>query len=614
MTIHDVPSSGTRAVLGRMLSPRGVWFFSEGDGAAASSLRRFRGVAREGGLDDHGSEFPWDVVVTSAERFDRELVQKATLAGAAVLWIERGETGRGDGIDDSLELAAAMTLGVVDGGAATLHIPSRGLALGAAGDGEVALASGGVALVEWAEHRSRDLVGAASARGTAVSVALDFSTAAHLDPVEVLRTLGDHDDTRVVLLSIGSVDRPGELLEAIRSIRESGREVIALTSRVPEEGVFPDGLGLRTLIDAALTAEGVAVVETIEAGLILADLLTAEATSDGLRFRLPSVFEADKLRSLLAREGGLPGLPIAVVEGRSRADAAGDDGAAPKEIVCERADAAIEALRLRRGLSAETVGEDGHNGLDIELETLLGHLPRGELNAVQAADLLSVAGLPHVPFVTVRTGTEAIAAGLDIGFPIVAKALIKGGLDKTEVGAVVSDVPRLKDLRKTVAGFQKAHPDRFEAAILQPHVAVRAEVHVGVLHDPEWGDFVWMRSGGAVGRVVDDTVIARAPLDPRRAERIVAGLAAVRAAVADGAVDVAAARDVIVDLGRLIRRHALDIAVLELHPLALLREGDGAFVLDARAVLRERAGAGSRPPLVARLSARSGRKRKAHPL
>jgi hypothetical protein len=213
----------------------------------------------------------------------------------------------------------------------------------------------------------------------------------------------------------------------------------------------------------------------------------------------------------------------------------------------------------------------------------------------------------------VKTGTEAIAAGLDIGFPIAAKAVVRLGDGTTTIGSVALDVPRLKELRKTVAGFQKTFGASFVFAVLQPQVTPVAELMLGSFHEPGWGEFLWLRAAGTIGPVVDDLTVVRAPVSRPVAQALLDRSAIRHLLVSDDGRaigDVDALLDAIQTVGGLATMLAGRLKDFVLHPLAVLKAGTGAFALDVRSEL-------GRPPqrpeitTTVRLPRKSDRKRSA---
>ena len=113
------------------------------------------------------------------------------------------------------------------------------------------------------------------------------------------------------------------------------------------------------------------------------------------------------------------------------------------------------------------------------------------------------------------------------------------------------------------------------------------EVIVGIKRDPIFGPLVMFGLGGIYVEVLADVSFRLAPLTAADAEEMIDEvrsaklLAGVRGAPA---ADRAALVDAIVRIGQLAADHP-EIAELDVNPLLVLPEGQGAIAVDARIIL-----------------------------
>ena len=197
-------------------------------------------------------------------------------------------------------------------------------------------------------------------------------------------------------------------------------------------------------------------------------------------------------------------------------------------------------------------------------------------------DLLAAAG---VPFVDARraVGVEAaVAAGVELGFPVVLKAL--GTLHKTDAGGVRVGIADSRELEAAARGMhERLAPPEFSVERMAP-LGDGVELIVGARQDARFGPIALVGLGGIYAETFEDVAIGLAPLDPQEAERLLRSL---RGAALLGpvrgrpALDVAAAGHAAAALSLLAAARP-DIAEIEINPL--LATPDGALALDARII------------------------------
>jgi acetyl-CoA synthetase (ADP-forming) len=113
------------------------------------------------------------------------------------------------------------------------------------------------------------------------------------------------------------------------------------------------------------------------------------------------------------------------------------------------------------------------------------------------------------------------------------------------------------------------------------------ELILGVKRDPQFGPVVMVGAGGVLVELMGDVEVALAPLSAERAEAMLKRLKIwplLQGFRGQQRRDIGAVVDAMVKLGQLAA--ALDERLLELdvNPLLVGREGEGAIAADARAV------------------------------
>ena len=242
----------------------------------------------------------------------------------------------------------------------------------------------------------------------------------------------------------------------------------------------------------------------------------------------------------------------------------------------------LEALDL-----AGAVGERWAAGAKVAL-AIPRQPPRrarslGEHDAKRA---LADFGVP-LPRARLVPGSEAAAAAVELGFPVVLKAAGAALEHKSDVGGVVLNV--------RTAGEAAAAAQRL--ASLSATVLVEemirdgvAEVLVGVSVDPQFGQLLVLGAGGVLTEMLRDSVTL---LPPFTAEAIAAALGRLRMArLLDGyrgrpAGDVAALVQTALACTRYAHANLERLVELDLNPVIVRPRGLGAVAVDALIRLEE---------------------------
>jgi acyl-CoA synthetase (NDP forming) len=227
---------------------------------------------------------------------------------------------------------------------------------------------------------------------------------------------------------------------------------------------------------------------------------------------------------------------------------------------------ALTAQRLRD--SGIPVLEGFRSGL-----AALGHLARWPLpidrpdeptsverripDRALAFELLAAYGIPVVQSRTAHSIGEVLAAGDELGYPVVLKTF--GALHKSDVGGVALDLADDAALRLAYTAMaQSLGP----AATVQPMVADGVEVSVGFVRDEAFGPLLVVAAGGTLVELLADRVVACPPvshagalalLDRLRIRPVLAGWRGAPAVDIDALADVIVAFSVMaIELGDVV--------------------------------------------------------------
>ena len=210
-------------------------------------------------------------------------------------------------------------------------------------------------------------------------------------------------------------------------------------------------------------------------------------------------------------------------------------------------------------------------------------------NEASAKAALAQAGVPVLKEITAASRDAALAAAREIGFPLVLKIVSPDIAHKTEVGGVVVGVRSEAQLADEYDSLlarvaQKAPQARIAGVLVAQMAQGGVELILGTKKDPVFGPVVMVGLGGIFAEVLRDVALQIAPVTEAQATQMLRSLKAFP--LLDGArgrakADVAAAARAVAALSQFAARHADVVAEIDINPLVVMDQGQGAFALDA---------------------------------
>jgi len=234
--------------------------------------------------------------------------------------------------------------------------------------------------------------------------------------------------------------------------------------------------------------------------------------------------------------------------------------------------------------------------LQIDSQGVAGILSSGkEKNLGEAAvrPLLSAYGIPLIPGSEALDAAHATRIAEEMGFPVVMKIVSPDILHKSDAGGIQINVKNRDAVRtafQSIMDHARAYnPQARLMGVLVEKMAPKGqEVIVGMKRDPQFGPLIMFGMGGIYVELFTDVAFRVIPFDWKQAEMMVRETRAGRllAGYRGGKpADIGAVVDCIMRLAQL----AIDfpqIEEVEINPLLVFEEGEGALALDARAILR----------------------------
>ena len=205
-------------------------------------------------------------------------------------------------------------------------------------------------------------------------------------------------------------------------------------------------------------------------------------------------------------------------------------------------------------------------------------------NTSDLAALVAGAGIRLPAEARVATPAEAAEAASRIGFPVVAKGIAAALTHKTEHNLVRLNLADSAAVAAACTAMQASLP--LDGLLIQSQIAPGLELIAAISRDPQFGPFVLIGAGGTLVELLQDSVIAPAPLSSDDAHAMLRRLRI--APLLDGyrgaaPRDVAAIVDTIVRLGWLAVDLGDALIDLEINPLIAAEAGKGAIAADIRA-------------------------------
>lgn len=218
--------------------------------------------------------------------------------------------------------------------------------------------------------------------------------------------------------------------------------------------------------------------------------------------------------------------------------------------------------------------------------------PGEQLSEHAAKQLLRAYGI-RVPREQLVTSAAAAvrAAGL-VGYPVVMKASGAQLAHKTELGLVkvaLTSASQVRDAYRELTDIARYEGIALDGVLVCQMVGQGVEMVVGVTQDALFGPTVAVGLGGVLVEVLRDAAVRVPPFGEDQARAMLAELRG--RALLDGVrgappADVDALVEVVLRVQRMALELGGELAELDINPLMVLPQGQGAVALDALAVCR----------------------------
>ncbi len=245
--------------------------------------------------------------------------------------------------------------------------------------------------------------------------------------------------------------------------------------------------------------------------------------------------------------------------------------------------------------SSRNVGTGPSRRADLtQLKSLILREKKEGLNHQESRQVLSAYGIPLAKEALTQSASEAVAAAKTIGFPVAMKVISPDLPHKTEIGALLMNLPGEREVEE---GFdllnqriQQAAPKAYNEGILvQKMISGVAEIIVGTITDRQLGPVALFGLGGIYTEILKDFSLRLPPLssyDAWEMIREVRGKEVLRGVRGQPRADIQSVIDILLKISQLASDLRDELEAVELNPLIVLPEGQGAVVVDT--LLRRR--------------------------
>ncbi|MFO7944649.1 MAG: acetate--CoA ligase family protein [Anaerolineales bacterium] len=256
-----------------------------------------------------------------------------------------------------------------------------------------------------------------------------------------------------------------------------------------------------------------------------------------------------------------------------------------------RAMADYREIRLRPQPKFETFEVDQQAVRDV-LERVKSE-DRYSIGDLEAWDILEAYGINIPKSKLAESQDQAVEYAAEIGYPVVLKITSPDILHKTDVGGVKVGLESPEEVRDAFE-LMLYRAERYlpEAEVWGCQVQEMAppgglEVLIGMNRDPQFGPLITFGLGGIYVEALKDVTFRVAPFSRKEAQAMLEEIRA--SALLEGVrgeppVDKESIVEILMRIGQLVQKFP-EIAELDINPLIVYPEGQGAIAIDMRLVL-----------------------------
>jgi acetyltransferase len=231
-----------------------------------------------------------------------------------------------------------------------------------------------------------------------------------------------------------------------------------------------------------------------------------------------------------------------------------------------------------------------------KVRRLVGESRRGgslHIGGFHALDILKFYGINVPRGRLAHSPAEAASIAAGIGFPVVMKVVSPNILHKSDVGGVRTGIDSQEEARRSFEEIKVSvtatMPDAlFLGVAVQEQVMGAREVIIGSTNDPQFGPLLMFGLGGIYVEILKDVSFRIAPICSQEAWQMVTEIKSyplLAGSRGEEPADCKAIVDALLRCSQLVMDFK-EIVEMDLNPLLVGPRGAGAWVADARFVIR----------------------------
>lgn len=214
----------------------------------------------------------------------------------------------------------------------------------------------------------------------------------------------------------------------------------------------------------------------------------------------------------------------------------------------------------------------------------------GALAPAEVVEVLEAYGFPMAPSRVAGTTAEAIAASIELGYPVVLKIESDRISHKSDVGGVKVDLRNADEVgtayEEMVGRLREQDPDL--TVRVQKMVKGGREVILGVKSDPQFGPLILFGLGGIYVEVMRDVSVRIHPVTDAGARTMIErikGYPLLAGTRGDKPVALDLLEESLLRLSHLVEDLRDELAEMDLNPFIVTDRREASFVVDARIAL-----------------------------
>jgi acetyltransferase len=217
---------------------------------------------------------------------------------------------------------------------------------------------------------------------------------------------------------------------------------------------------------------------------------------------------------------------------------------------------------------------------------------RVELGELESREVMEAYGMRLPQSRLANSPDEAAQIASDIGYPVVMKISSPDILHKSDIGGVrvgLADATAVRDTYELIEyRARKYSPQaRIWGVLVQEMVRRGREILVGVSRDPQFGPLVAVGMGGIYVEVLRDVALRLAPISKQEVAaqiRSIRTFPLLRGVRGEPPADIDTIEEVVLRISQLVTDFP-EIVEMDINPLVVHNQGEGAIVVDARIIL-----------------------------